>query len=47
MAIFLKSLKESGYLDSLHMTVGIVGSRKISAEDEYGQQDWQFNYLRI
>jgi FkbM family methyltransferase len=41
MTIFLNSLKEKGYLDSLHMTVGIVGSRKINPEDEYGEQGWQ------
>jgi FkbM family methyltransferase len=41
MTIFLKNLKNKGYLDALSMTVGIVGSRKINAEDEYGEQDWQ------
>jgi FkbM family methyltransferase len=42
MTVFLKSLKEQGFLDSLHMTIGIIGSRKISSEDEYGQQGWQY-----
>lgn len=41
MTVFLNSLKEKGYLDSLHMTVGIIGSRKINPEDEYGEQGWQ------
>jgi FkbM family methyltransferase len=41
MTLFLNSLKEKGYLDSLHMTIGIIGSRKINAEDEYGEQGWQ------
>ncbi len=41
MAIFLKSLKEHGLLDSIQMTVGIVGSRKINPEDQYGEKDWQ------
>jgi FkbM family methyltransferase len=41
MTIFLNSLKEKGFLDSLHMTVGIIGSRKINPEDEYGEQGWQ------
>jgi FkbM family methyltransferase len=41
MTVFLNSLKEKGHLDSLHMTVGIIGSRKINPEDEYGEQGWQ------
>jgi FkbM family methyltransferase len=41
MTVFLDSLKEKGYLDSLHMTVGIIGSRKINPEDEYGEKGWQ------
>jgi FkbM family methyltransferase len=42
MTIFLKSLKEQGFLDSLHMTVGIIGSRKLSEQDDYGQQGWHY-----
>ncbi|MCG9891441.1 MAG: FkbM family methyltransferase [Thermosynechococcaceae cyanobacterium MS004] len=42
MAIFIKSLKEHGLLDSLQMTVGIVGSRKLSEQDDYGQQGWHY-----
>jgi FkbM family methyltransferase len=42
MAIFLKSLKEHGLLDSIQMTVGIVGSRKLSEQDDYGQQGWHY-----
>lgn len=41
MTIFLKNLKEKGYFNSLHMTVGIVGSRKINPGDEYGLKGWQ------
>jgi FkbM family methyltransferase len=40
MAIFLESLKEQGFLDSLKMSIGIVGSRKLSEQDDYSQQGW-------
>lgn len=40
MAIFLPSLKASGYLDNLKMTVVNVGSRKISQQDDYATQGW-------
>jgi FkbM family methyltransferase len=40
MAVFLKSLKQSGRLDKLHITVCNVGSRKIEPEDDYGSQGW-------
>jgi FkbM family methyltransferase len=40
MAVFLKSLKQSGRLDNLHITVCNVGSRKIEAKDDYGSQGW-------
>jgi FkbM family methyltransferase len=42
MAIFLKSLKDQGFLDALHMTIGIVGSRKLSDQDDYSQQSWRY-----
>jgi FkbM family methyltransferase len=42
MTVFLKSLKEKGFLDSLHMTIGIIGSRKLSEQDDYGQQGWHY-----
>ena len=41
MSVFLPSLKRSGHLDRIHMTVCNVGSRKISSEDEYGQKGWE------
>ena len=40
MSIFLHSLKKRGHLDRLHFTVCNVGSRKISADDDYGSRDW-------
>jgi FkbM family methyltransferase len=42
MAVFIKSLKERGFLDSLHMTIGIIGSRKVNTEDDYSQRGWQY-----
>jgi FkbM family methyltransferase len=42
MTIFLKDLKDSGYLNPLEMTIGIIGSRKINTEDEYGIQGWKY-----
>lgn len=41
MAVFLPSLKQSGRLDSLHITVCNVGSRKIGMNDDYASQGWQ------
>jgi FkbM family methyltransferase len=40
MSTFLPSLKKSGHLDRVHMTVCIVGSRKIYDEDDYANQGW-------
>jgi FkbM family methyltransferase len=40
MAIFLHSLKKYGHLDNLKMTIGQIGSRKLSPEDDYGSQGW-------
>ncbi|MBD1838943.1 FkbM family methyltransferase [Coleofasciculus sp. FACHB-64] len=40
MSFFLSSLKSSGHLEQVHMTVGIVGSRKIVREDDYASQGW-------
>lgn len=40
MAFFLSSLKKSGKLDKVQMTVGIVGSRKLSMSDDYGSGEW-------
>lgn len=40
MSIFVKSLKEKGLLDQIHITVCNVGSRKLSSEDDYGGGAW-------
>lgn len=40
MSTFLTSLKRSGHLDDIIMTIFNVGSRKVSSEDDYGSQDW-------
>jgi FkbM family methyltransferase len=42
MSIFVKLLKKKGYLNSLNIAIGIIGSRKINPNDEYGYKDWQF-----
>ena len=41
MALFLPSLKKSGHLEQIHITVAVVGSRKIAIQDDYGSQGWQ------
>jgi FkbM family methyltransferase len=41
MSVFLPSLKKSGHLDRIHMTVCNVGSRKITSEDDYGPKGWE------
>jgi len=40
MSFFLSSLKQSGHLDKVYMTICIVGSRKIVNEDDYGSKGW-------
>lgn len=40
MSFFLSCLKESGKLDQVNMTVVIVGSRKISINDDYCSGNW-------
>ncbi len=40
MSVFLPSLKKSGHLERIHLTVCIIGSRKIATEDDYGSQGW-------
>ncbi|MCU0542519.1 MAG: FkbM family methyltransferase [Oscillatoriaceae cyanobacterium Prado104] len=37
---FLPNLKKSGKLDRVHITVFIVGSRKIEKQDDYASQNW-------
>lgn len=39
--LFLPSLKQSGYLENVHITIVLVGSRKIVEQDDYGHQGWQ------
>ncbi|MEG4285600.1 FkbM family methyltransferase [Microcoleus sp. A006_D1] len=39
--LFLPSLKKTGHLDRVHITVGIVGSRKIGDLDDYASQGWE------
>ncbi|MEG4071187.1 FkbM family methyltransferase [Microcoleus sp. Pol14C2] len=41
MSLFLPSLKRSGHLDRIHMTVCNVGSRKVTSEDDYSQKGWE------
>jgi FkbM family methyltransferase len=40
MADFIPSLKQSGRLDRMHMTVCNVGSRKLSSRDDYVDRGW-------
>ncbi|WP_414526834.1 FkbM family methyltransferase [Nodularia chucula] len=40
MSVFLKSLKEKGFLDKIHLTICNVGSRKLSSNDDYGAGAW-------
>lgn len=40
MPVFVPSLKESGQLDQVQITVGIVGSRKMLQCDDYGSASW-------
>jgi FkbM family methyltransferase len=40
MALFLPSLKKNGYLDQIHITICNVGSRKLSAQDNYASGRW-------
>ena len=39
-AVFVPTLKAKGYLDDTHITVAIVGSRKLLEEDDYGNAGW-------
>lgn len=41
MSVFVPILKKNGLLDSIHMTVCNVGSRKIDSQDDYASQGWQ------
>jgi FkbM family methyltransferase len=41
MTFFLPILKKSGHLNDVHVTICNVGSRKKSAEDDYGTKGWE------
>ncbi|MBW4442531.1 MAG: FkbM family methyltransferase [Plectolyngbya sp. WJT66-NPBG17] len=40
MTLFVPHLKARGHLENLHIIVGIVGSRKILQDDDYGSKGW-------
>ena len=40
MSFFVSSLKKSGHLDGIQMTICNVGSRKIGTKDDYGSREW-------
>ncbi|MCU0549200.1 MAG: FkbM family methyltransferase [Leptolyngbya sp. Prado105] len=40
MALFVPYLKTHGHLEHLSITVGIIGSRKILQDDDYGSKGW-------
>lgn len=40
MSVFLPSLKKSGHLNQVHMTVCNVGSRKLGIQNDYASQGW-------
>lgn len=42
MSVFLPSLKKSGHLDQLYVTLCNVGSRKLGSQDDYASQDWSY-----
>ncbi|MBD2082441.1 FkbM family methyltransferase [Leptolyngbya sp. FACHB-17] len=41
MPIFLNALKQNGLLDRIHLSICNVGSRKVSAQDDYARQAWR------
>lgn len=40
MSVFLSSLKQSGHLERIHLTICNVGSRKLGSHDDYASQGW-------
>ncbi|MEP0885558.1 FkbM family methyltransferase [Trichocoleus sp. ST-U3] len=40
MSVFLSSLKRSGHLNRLHLTICNVGSRKLGSLDDYASKEW-------
>ncbi|BAQ64275.1 FkbM family methyltransferase [Geminocystis sp. NIES-3709] len=42
MVVFVSELKKEGFLDNIHFTIAIVGSRKMRNDDDYGDGIWQY-----
>jgi hypothetical protein len=40
MSLFIPFIKANGKLEQVNITIGIVGSRKISSEDDYCSGRW-------
>ncbi|MEP0870524.1 FkbM family methyltransferase [Trichocoleus desertorum AS-A10] len=40
MPVFLSSLKKKGHLEQIHLTLGVIGSRKVRGQDDFGSQSW-------
>jgi hypothetical protein len=47
MSVFLSSLKKSGHLDQLHITICNVGSRKLGSHDDYTRLGWDIFAPRL
>ena len=47
MAIFIDTLKKRGFLDSIHLNIAIIGSRKIGESHDFGQQGWNIFAPRL
>ncbi|MBO0349185.1 FkbM family methyltransferase [Phormidium pseudopriestleyi FRX01] len=47
MSVFLESLKKSGHLDRLDMTLCNVGSRKLGSQDDYASNGWSIFAPRL
>ncbi|MFN8970190.1 MAG: FkbM family methyltransferase, partial [Pseudanabaena sp.] len=41
MPLLMPILKKNGLLEHIHVTVGIVGSRKIDQNDDYSTRGWE------
>ncbi|MGL4623001.1 MAG: FkbM family methyltransferase [Chroococcidiopsis sp.] len=47
MTFFMESLKKSGHLEQINMTVCNVGCRKLTSQDDYGSQGWNIFAPRL
>jgi FkbM family methyltransferase len=47
MTFFIESLKKSGHLEQINMTVCNVGCRKLTSQDDYGSQGWDIFAPRL